>query len=379
MSERKVLQKYYPPDFDPSAIEKRRKGPKQTGPKIQPVRLMAPFSMKCTSCGEYIYKGRKFNARKETTEEKYYAISIFRFYIRCTRCSAEITFKTDPKNMDYTCERGARRNFEPWREAKLAEETEEERLDRLEREEGERDKMVELEKKTNDAQMEMRIADALDDVRMRNAMRERGGGVDGAIQGVAMGERGKGKRDEEAEKVEREIEEQARLAFQSATGERVRRLDGDIELDDSTPATAPSSSSSSSSSSNPSSSTRSSLDHDPLVQADKAAMPPPPPPVPTVAVTPNTFQRKPKAKKDFASSLGIKKPTTSSSSSAAIPTRVGSYYDNEDNPNNIPPSRSPAMATMHTANAGLPSKNGAGAGGTGAGLVDYGSEDSDDD
>ena len=21
---------------------------------------MAPFSMKCTSCGEYIYKGRKF-------------------------------------------------------------------------------------------------------------------------------------------------------------------------------------------------------------------------------------------------------------------------------------------------------------------------------
>ncbi|KAI7492061.1 hypothetical protein KC367_g9234, partial [Hortaea werneckii] len=174
MSERKVLQKYYPPDFDPSAIEKRRKGPKQTGPKIQPVRLMAPFSMKCTSCGEYIYKGRKFNARKETTEEKYYAISIFRFYIRCTRCSAEITFKTDPKNMDYTCERGARRNFEPWREAKLAEETEEERLDRLEREEGERDKMVELERKTNDAQMEMRIADALDDVRMRNAMRERG-------------------------------------------------------------------------------------------------------------------------------------------------------------------------------------------------------------
>ncbi|KAI7160381.1 DUF572-domain-containing protein [Hortaea werneckii] len=383
MSERKVLQKYYPPDFDPSAIEKRRKGPKQTGPKIQPVRLMAPFSMKCTSCGEYIYKGRKFNARKETTEEKYYAISIFRFYIRCTRCSAEITFKTDPKNMDYTCERGARRNFEPWREAKLAEETEEERLDRLEREEGERDKMVELEKKTNDAQMEMRIADALDDVRMRNAMRERGGGVDGAIQGVAMGERGKGKRDEEAEKVEREIEEQARLAFQSATGERVRRLDGDIELDDSAPATAPSSSSSSSS---VSPSARSSLDYpDPLVQADKAAMPPPPPPAPTAAAaaTSNTFQRKPKTKKDFASSLGIKKPTSSSSSSA-IPAPLGSHYDNEDNPNNSPPSRSPAMATMDTANGGLPSKNGVVAGGgkgvgAGAGLVDYGSEDSDDD
>ena len=69
MSERKVLQKYYPPDWDPGKIERRR-GPKQTGPKVQTVRLMAPFSMKCTSCGEFIYKGRKFNARKETTDEK---------------------------------------------------------------------------------------------------------------------------------------------------------------------------------------------------------------------------------------------------------------------------------------------------------------------
>lgn len=385
MSERKVLQKYYPPDFDPSAIEKRRKGPKQTGPKIQPVRLMAPFSMKCTSCGEYIYKGRKFNARKETTEEKYYAISIFRFYIRCTRCSAEITFKTDPKNMDYTCERGARRNFEPWREAKLAEETEEERLDRLEREEGERDKMVELERKTNDAQMEMRIADALDDVRMRNAMRERGGGVDGAIQGVAMGDRGKGRRDEEAEKVEREIEEQARLAFQSATGERVRRLDGDIELDDSTPITAPSSSSSSSSSSaSASSSARSSLDNstahgfDPSEHSDKAAMPPPPPPTATTTTTTTAgaFQRKPKTKKDFASSLGIKKPTASS---AAIPA-TATHADDAGVIRDLSSDRSPAMAGTHVANGAVPpKKEGGGVGGGGVGLVDYGSEDSDED
>lgn len=226
MSERKVLTKYYPPDFDPSKIERRR-GPKQTGPKTQTVRLMAPFSMKCTSCGEYIYKGRKFNARKETTDEKYYAITIFRFYIRCTRCSAEITFKTDPKNMDYECERGARRNFEPWREAKLAEETEEERLDRLEREENERDAMKELEKKTEDAKTEMAVADALDEVRMRNAMRERAD-VDGVISGVATPTA----KDEARERFEAEIEEEARRAFMSATGERVRRLDEEIELPD---------------------------------------------------------------------------------------------------------------------------------------------------
>lgn len=135
---------------------------------------MAPFSMKCTSCGEYIYKGRKFNARKETPEsEKYLGIQIFRFYIRCTRCSSEITFKTDPKNQDYTCERGAKRNTEPWRKVEDEAETDEQRLDRLEKEEEERNAMEELEAKTIDAKRDMAVADALDEIRTRNARLER--------------------------------------------------------------------------------------------------------------------------------------------------------------------------------------------------------------
>lgn len=173
MSERKVLTKYYPPDFDPSALGRQRK-PKQSGPRVQTVRLMAPFSMRCLTCGEYIYKGRKFNARKETNqEEKYLGIQVFRFYIRCTRCSAEITFKTDPKNQDYMCERGAKRNTEPWRPAK--EETDEERLDRIEKEEEERNAMQELEAKTVDAKREMAVADMLDEIRTSNARRDRTG------------------------------------------------------------------------------------------------------------------------------------------------------------------------------------------------------------
>lgn len=135
---------------------------------------MAPFSMKCTSCGEYIYKGRKFNARKETPEnEKYLGIQIFRFYIRCTRCSSEITFKTDPKNQDYTCERGAKRNTEPWRKVEDENETDEQRLDRLEKEDEERNAMEELEAKTIDAKRDMAVADALDEIRTRNARLER--------------------------------------------------------------------------------------------------------------------------------------------------------------------------------------------------------------
>lgn len=48
----------------------------------------------CKTCGEYIYKGKKFNARKETVQnEAYLGLPIFRFYIKCTRCLAEITFK----------------------------------------------------------------------------------------------------------------------------------------------------------------------------------------------------------------------------------------------------------------------------------------------
>ena len=271
MSERKVLSKYYPPDFDPAAIQRTR-GPKQVGPKVQTVRLMAPFSMKCTSCGEFIYKGRKFNARKETTDEKYYSIAIYRFYIRCTRCSGEITFKTDPKNMDYTCEKGAKRNFELWRDASGGkEESEEERLDRLEREEEERNAMVELETKTLDAKREMQIADALDEIRTRNARNER---VDkgGEVVGV------RDERDEERERIEKEDEEIARRAFMTETGEKVRRLgeeeDGD-GLEDNLTVTAP---------------------FAPALE-DKAGVMMPPP----------TFKRVVKKKKDFTSALGIKK------------------------------------------------------------------------
>ncbi|EAW14847.1 Saf4/Yju2 family protein [Aspergillus clavatus NRRL 1] len=227
MSERKVLSKYYPPDFDPSSIGRTPKHLPSTGPKVITVRLMAPFSMKCTHCGEYIYKGRKFNARKETTDQKYLNIPIYRFYIRCTRCSGEITFLTDPKAMDYKAEKGAKRNFEPWRDAKAdIEETEQETLDRLEREENEeqerleRDKMAELEEKMLDSKREMAIADALDEIRTRNARIERNEalGDEAALAHV------RDEVDEERLRIEKEIEEAARRAFTTETGEKVKRL-----------------------------------------------------------------------------------------------------------------------------------------------------------
>lgn len=172
-------------------------------------------------------KGRKFNARKETTEEKYLNIQIYRFYIRCTRCSSEITFKTDPKNMDYTSERGAKRNFEPWRDptSKELQETDEQRLDRLEQEEAEaaeeeeKNAMEELEQKMQESKREMQIADALDEIRTRNARIERGekGAKEEQALAVARAEADQARLREDAE-----LDEAARLAFQRENVERAK-------------------------------------------------------------------------------------------------------------------------------------------------------------
>lgn len=166
--------------------------------------------------------------------------------------------------MDYVAERGAKRNFEPWREEKLNQETDEERLDRLEREEAERDAMAELETKTLDAKTEMAIADALDEIRTRNARIERGEfATEARVE--------KDPADAERERQEKEDEEAARRAFETATGERVRRIDETAAPDE--PVVASSSS----------------------AAADSIAMPPP------------SFKRTVKKKKDLKAALGIKK------------------------------------------------------------------------
>ena len=48
--------------------------------------------------------------------ENYLGIQLLRFYFRCASCAAEFILKTDPANTDYTMEKGATRNYEPWRE-----------------------------------------------------------------------------------------------------------------------------------------------------------------------------------------------------------------------------------------------------------------------
>lgn len=182
MSERKVLNKYYPPDFDPSQIP-RSKEPRN---KTFTIRLMAPCNMRCTTCGEYIYKGRKFNARKvnkfnrflitlyslilfyefqeDVDDMNHLGLRIYRFYIKCTACLSEISFRTDPANTDYVLEAGATRNFEALTKAEKQAEEEE----RLRKEELENNPMKLLEERTEASKNEMARMEALEELQELN-------------------------------------------------------------------------------------------------------------------------------------------------------------------------------------------------------------------
>lgn len=130
---------------------------------------MAPFNMKCQTCGEYIYKGKKFNARKEDVEnETYLGIRIYRFYIKCTRCLQEISFRTDPENADYEIEAGATRNFMA---LKLAEEQAKREEEQLKEEEA-NNPMKLLENRTEQSKNEIELLESLEELRDLNQRHE---------------------------------------------------------------------------------------------------------------------------------------------------------------------------------------------------------------
>jgi hypothetical protein len=179
-----VINKYYPPDFDPSKIVKKKKKIKTGSAAFPTVRFMTPYSIRCVNCGEYTSKSRKFNARKETTTETYLGMKTIKLHIKCPSCASEIVFRTDPKSADYVIMYGAKKLYDSGNTNEvLKEETLEETLSRLEREEQEaRQKELEKEKKSttleeleaklNDIRRKQDMNDELDEIQQRNAKLE---------------------------------------------------------------------------------------------------------------------------------------------------------------------------------------------------------------
>lgn len=166
MGERKVLNKYIPADFDPSLVPKGKKLSSKDG--TVPVRMMLPFSVQCSTCNTFLYRGRKFNSKKEPMggpNGKYLGITRWRFYIKCTHCSRPLTFLTDPKNADYEMESGGTRNYEMQKDKAATEEdaaAEQEEQEKL-------DPMKALENRVLESQQEMADLDNLEEIKAMNA------------------------------------------------------------------------------------------------------------------------------------------------------------------------------------------------------------------
>jgi hypothetical protein len=157
----------------------------------------------------------------------------------------------------------------------------------------ERNAMAELEAKTADAKREMAVADALDEIRSRNARIERA-----KKEGVEIEvDRGVTEEEEERRRQEREDEEAARRAFAFARGQDALEEVMDEDRDGGGGSGAGSASTSTSSTPG-------------LMGPPPVPTPPAPAKVveaPAVDAPAPSFRRQVKKKKDHAALLGIKK------------------------------------------------------------------------
>jgi len=208
MGERKVQNKYYDPSFDPAKLPRGKR--KEQG--RMEMRMMLPFSCQCHKCGEFMYRGTKFNSKKEDVlGEDYMGIKIFRLIMKCPQCNAFFSIKTDPKNSDYVAEHGASRNFEPWREQRA--EVAQAKVDREEEEKV--DAIRALELRTEDSRRQLEMLDDLEELRdLKGAQGEVLGLTPAEI--LARGAGGAGSAAAAAADVEQEDEAAARAAFLSS-------------------------------------------------------------------------------------------------------------------------------------------------------------------
>jgi len=119
MGERKAVNKYYPPDWDPSkgGLNKYhgqhalRERAHKLHLGIMVIRFEMPFNMWCGGCKAHIGMGVRYNAEKKKIG-MYYTTPLWQFRMKCHLCDNYIEIHTDPKNFDYLVVSGGARKEE---------------------------------------------------------------------------------------------------------------------------------------------------------------------------------------------------------------------------------------------------------------------------
>uniref|UniRef100_F6YF99 Probable splicing factor YJU2B n=1 Tax=Ornithorhynchus anatinus TaxID=9258 RepID=F6YF99_ORNAN len=120
--ERKGVNKYYPPDFDPAKhgslnryqnSHPLRERARKLSQGILIIRFEMPYNIWCDGCKNHIGMGVRYNAEKKKVGN-YYTTPIYRFRMKCHLCVNYIEMQTDPANCDYVIVSGAQRKEERW-------------------------------------------------------------------------------------------------------------------------------------------------------------------------------------------------------------------------------------------------------------------------
>ncbi|XP_008853658.1 coiled-coil domain-containing protein 130 [Nannospalax galili] len=122
MGERKGVNKYYPPDFNPEKhgslnryhnSHPLRERARKLSQGILVIRFEMPYNIWCDGCKNHIGMGVRYNAEKKKVGN-YYTTPIYRFRMKCHLCVNYIEMQTDPANCDYVIVSGAQRKEERW-------------------------------------------------------------------------------------------------------------------------------------------------------------------------------------------------------------------------------------------------------------------------
>ncbi|XP_037361862.1 probable splicing factor YJU2B [Talpa occidentalis] len=122
MGERKGVNKYYPPDFNPEKhgslnryhnSHPLRERARKLSQGILIIRFEMPYNIWCDGCKNHIGMGVRYNAEKKKVGN-YYTTPIYRFRMKCHLCVNYIEMQTDPANCDYVIVSGAQRKEERW-------------------------------------------------------------------------------------------------------------------------------------------------------------------------------------------------------------------------------------------------------------------------